>query len=196
MLEQNIELPEDSFDAVFVIEATVHAPSLQQVYEQIYRVLKPGGTFGVYEWVFTHKYNDNNSNNQAIRLGIERGNGISSLQTRKHAEEAIQAAGFTLEHAEDLAARSDKIRWYYPINGKFKHENWKDVIGFLRRTRIGRTSVGILVRILELVRIAPVGTAETSHELALAADHLVAGGEAEIFTPMFFMVGKKPPQAE
>lgn len=196
MLEQNMEFPENSFDAVFVIEATVHAPSLEQVYKQIYRVLKPRGTFGVFEWVLTDKYDVSNPTHQAIRLGIERGNGISSLQTRKHAEEAIQSAGFTLEHAEDLAARSDKIRWFYPINGKFKHENWKDVIGFLRRTRIGRASVGVLIRLLELVRVAPAGTAETSHELALAADHLVAGGEAEIFTPMFFMIGKKPPLSE
>lgn len=159
----NIEIPENSFDAGFVIEATVHAPSLEHVYMQIYRVLKPQGTFGVYEWVLTDKYDASNPTHQNIRLGIERGNGISSLQTRKHAEEAIIAAGFTLEHAENLAARSDKIQWFYPINGKFKHENWKDIIGFLRRTRIGRTSVGWLIRLLELVRVAPAGTAETSH---------------------------------
>lgn len=187
-----MKFPENSFDAVFVIEATVHAPSLQGAYEQIYRVLKPGGSFGVFGWVLTDKYDAGNSTHQAIRLGIERGNGISCLQTRKHAEDAIQAAGFTSVHAEDLADRLDKIRWYYPINGKFKHKNWKDVIDLLRQTRIGRSSVGILLRLLQLVRIVPAGTAETSHELALAADHLVAGGEAEIFTPMLFMTGKKP----
>ncbi len=195
-LEQHMEFPENSFDAVFVLEATVHAPSLQGVYEQIYRVLKPGGTFGVFEWVLTDKYDDSNPTHQATRLGIERGTGISSLQTRRHAEEAIQAAGFTLEHAEDLAARSDRIRWYYPIIGKFKHENWKDVIGLLRQTHIGRSIVGWLLTLLELVRIVPAGTAKTSGELALAADHIAAGGKAEIFTPMFFMIGKKPQRSE
>jgi sterol 24-C-methyltransferase len=188
-----MEFPENSFDAVFVIEATVHAPSLQGVYEQIYRVLKPGGAFGVYEWVMTDKFDENNPTHCAIRLGIERGDGIARMQTRKHAEEAIKAAGFTLEHAEDLAARPDTIRWYYPITGKLKRPGLTAWIGNLVQTRVGRSCVGMLLSILELVRIVPAGTARTSRELALAADNLVAGGEEEIFTPMYFMIAKKPP---
>lgn len=189
-----MKFPENSFDAVFAIEATVHAPSLQGVYEQIYRVLKPGGRFGVYEWVMTDKFDDSNPAHCAIRLGIQRGNGIASMKTGKHAEEAIKAAGFILEHSEDLAARPDSIRWYYPITGKLKRHGLKDLIGNLIQTRIGRSSVGILLSILELVRIVPAGTAKTSRELALAADNLVAGGEEKIFTPMHFMIGKKQVQ--
>ena len=34
---------ENSFDAVYAIEATVHAPSWEGVYGQILRILKPGG---------------------------------------------------------------------------------------------------------------------------------------------------------
>ena len=49
-----MDFPENSFDAVYAIEATVHAPSLEGVYSQIFRVLKPGGTFGLYEWVVSH----------------------------------------------------------------------------------------------------------------------------------------------
>jgi cyclopropane fatty-acyl-phospholipid synthase-like methyltransferase len=55
-----MSFPENSFDAVYAIEATVHAPSLQGVYEQIFKVLKPGGVFGVYEWLMTDNY-DNDS---------------------------------------------------------------------------------------------------------------------------------------
>ena len=34
----------NSFDAVYAIEATVHAPTWESVYGEIYKVLKPGGT--------------------------------------------------------------------------------------------------------------------------------------------------------
>jgi sterol 24-C-methyltransferase len=34
---------ENSFDAVYAIEATVHAPSFEGVYGEIMKVLKPGG---------------------------------------------------------------------------------------------------------------------------------------------------------
>lgn len=50
--------PDDSFDAIYAIEATVHAPSLSAIYSEIFRVLKPGGIFGVYEWLMTYKYDN------------------------------------------------------------------------------------------------------------------------------------------
>jgi sterol 24-C-methyltransferase len=34
---------EGSFDAVYAIEATCHAPSWEGIYGEIFRVLKPGG---------------------------------------------------------------------------------------------------------------------------------------------------------
>lgn len=62
---------EETFDAVYAIEATVHAPSLEGVYGQIYKVLKPGGVFGVYEWLMTDNYDDSNEEHRKIRRGIE-----------------------------------------------------------------------------------------------------------------------------
>ena len=66
-----MSFPEASFDAVYAIEATVHAPSLEGVYGQIYKVLKPGGTFGVYEWVMTDNYDPDNVEHRKICRGIE-----------------------------------------------------------------------------------------------------------------------------
>lgn len=191
--QQHLDFPENSFDAVYAIEATVHAPSLQGVYEQIYRVLKPGGTFGVYEWVMTDKYDESNAKHCEMRLGIERGNGIANMMPRRHAVEAIQAAGFTLEHEEDLADRGDAIPWYAPLAGdlRFVTTLW-EYLPALRMTKIGRTAASSLLRGLEKIRLAPSGTADTADELARGADNLVAGGREGLFTPMYLMVAKKP----
>ncbi|OAL61980.1 sterol 24-C-methyltransferase [Trichophyton rubrum] len=182
----------DSFDAVYVIEATVHAPSLQGVYEQIYRVLKPGGTFGVYEWVMTDKYDDSDPSHRAIKLGIERGNGIATMMPRKHAMEAIQAAGFVLEHEEDMADKGDIIPWYAPLAGELQARSLWDLFSALRVTKFGRASVSTLLKVLEAAKLAPSGTAQTADELSLGADNLVAGGRAGLFTPMYLMIAKKP----
>lgn len=64
----NMSFPGNSFDAVYAIDATVHAPSIKGMYSQIYRVLKPGGTVGIYEWVMTDCYDDNNPDHRAIML--------------------------------------------------------------------------------------------------------------------------------
>lgn len=188
-----INLPENTFDAVYAIEATVHAPSLESVYTQIHRVLKPGGTFGLFEWVMNDKYDDSLASHRAIRLGIERGNGISNMVPRKSALEAIKAAGFTVEYEEDLAQRPDSTPWYAPLDGDFKNARtaWDFLTG-LRLTTVGRYAIGSLLRTLEAVRVAPPGTAQTAHELSLGADSLVAGGKQGLFTPMYLMIAKKP----
>ncbi|EEP79399.1 sterol 24-C-methyltransferase [Uncinocarpus reesii 1704] len=191
----NIDFPENSFDAVYAIEATVHAPSLQGAYEQVYNVLKPGGAFGVYEWVMTDKYDDSDPRHRAMRLGIERGNGIASMMTRQHAVSAIKAAGFLLEYEEDLAAHPDEIPWYAPLAGEFRAGGtlWERLTA-LRLTWMGRMAMSTLVGVLEGVRLAPPGTLDTLKVLSQGAEALVAGGREGLFTPMYLMVARKPTQ--
>jgi sterol 24-C-methyltransferase len=171
----------------------VHAPSLETAYSQIFRALKPGARLGVYEWVMTDRFDDSDPRHRAVRLGIERGNGIVSMRSRAEAVDAFSAAGFVREYEDDLAARQDPVPWYYPIAGELRHARslW-DLMTVLRMTRVGRAAVGGLLGALEMLRVAPAGTAETAAELAGAAESLVEGGREGLFTPMFLMVGRKP----
>jgi len=188
-----MSFPENSFDAVYAIEATVHAPSLEGVYSQIFRVLKPGGVFGVYEWLMTDTYDNDNPRHREIRLGIEQGDGISNMVKISEGIAAIKAAGFELELHEDLAKRPDATPWYYPLAGDFKMMGsiW-DFPTIARMTWWGRGLVHKFVYCLEKVGVAPHGTQKTADSLALAADCLVAGAKEDLFTPMYLMVARKP----
>jgi sterol 24-C-methyltransferase len=191
-----MSFPDNSFDAVYAIEATVHAPSLEGIYSEIFRVLKPGGVFGVYEWLMTDKYDNNNPHHREIRLGIEQGDGISNMEKIEVALQAMKAAGFELELHEDLADRPDAIPWYWPLAGDFKMMgSIFDFFTIFRMTKIGRGLVHRFVGGLETVGIAPKGTQKTADSLAVAADCLVAGGREKLFTPMYLMVGRKPASA-
>src|SRR6266480_1277438 len=134
-----MSFPDNTFDAVYAIEATVHAPALEGAYSEIFRVLKPGGVFGVYEWLMTDKYDGLNPHHKEIRLGIEQGDGISNMVKVSEGIAAIKAAGFELEFHEDLAERGDPSPWYYPLAGDFSHMGsiW-DFLTILRMTKIGR----------------------------------------------------------
>ncbi|OQO10610.1 Sterol 24-C-methyltransferase erg-4 [Cryoendolithus antarcticus] len=185
--------PDASFDAVYAIEATVHAPSLEGIYSEIYRVLKPGGVFGVYEWLMTDAYDNDNPEHRNIRLGIEIGDGISNMEKVDVALKAMKAAGFTLEVNEDLADRDDELPWYWPISGQLKYmQSIWDFPTLVRMTHVGRGMVHRFVGGLEMIGLAPKGTQKTADSLALAADCLVAGGQKKLFTPMYLMVGRKP----
>ncbi|KAL4787617.1 S-adenosyl-L-methionine-dependent methyltransferase [Aspergillus varians] len=188
-----MQFPDNSFDAVYAIEATVHAPELAGVYSEIRRVLKPGGIFGVYEWLMTDEYDNDNQEHRAIRLGIEQGDGISNMVKVSEGLAAIKDAGLELLHNEDLADRSDAIPWYYPLAGSFKHMTspW-DFFTIARMTWWGRGLVHRFVGAMETIKLIPKGTQKTADSLALAADCLVAGGEKKLFTPMYLMVARKP----
>ena len=188
-----MSFPENSFDAVYAIEATVHAPSLEGIYGQIFRVLKPGGVFGVYEWLMKDNYDNENAEHRAIRLGIEQGDGISNMEKVEVALKAMKAVGFELELHEDLADRPDRMPWYWPLSGDFKYlQSVWDIFTIFRLTKLGRSSVHGLVGVLEKFGLAPQGTQKTADSLALAADCLVAGGQKKLFTPMYLMVARKP----
>lgn len=188
-----MSFPDATFDAVYAIEATVHAPSLEAIYKEIYRVLKPGGVFGVYEWLMTDKYNNEDPHHREIRLGIEQGDGISNMEKIEVGVKAFKAAGFEMQVSEDLADRPDDLPWYYPLSGDLRYmQNIWDLPTLLRMTHIGRGLIHQFVGLLEMVKMAPRGTQKTADSLALAADCLVAGGKEKLFTPMYLMVGRKP----
>ncbi|KAL2117725.1 hypothetical protein VTJ04DRAFT_7385 [Mycothermus thermophilus] len=188
-----MSFPDNSFDAVYAIEATVHAPKLEGVYGEIYRVLKPGGVFGVYEWLMTDKYDKNNVEHRAIRLAIEEGNGISNMVTVSEGLAAMKNVGFELLHHEDLSKRGDPIPWYWGIAGEMKYmQSYWDLFTCLRMTHAGRRIVHVFTGFLELVGLAPAGTKKTADALAKGADGLVAGAKQDLFTPMYLMVGRKP----
>jgi sterol 24-C-methyltransferase len=193
-----MSFPDNSFDAVYAIEATVHAPSLEGIYTEIFRVLKPGGVFGVYEWLMTDAYDNDNPRHREIRLGIEIGDGISNMEKIEVALKAIKAAGFDLEHNEDLADREaeDYSPWYWPLSGELKYiASLGDIPTIMRMTRLGRGLVHRFVGALEMIGVAPKGSQKTADSLALAGDSLVAGGREKLFTPMYLMVARKPMNA-
>jgi sterol 24-C-methyltransferase len=188
-----MSFPANSFDCVYAIEATVHAPALEGVYSQIFKVLKPGGVFGVYEWLMTDNYDNTDPHHREIRLGIEQGDGISNMVKISEGIAAIKAAGFELELHEDLAKRPDATPWYYPLAGDFSMmAKYTDFFTIARMTKWGRGLTHKFIGLLELIRIAPEGTQKTADSLALAADCLVAGAKEDLFTPMYFMVARKP----
>lgn len=184
---------EQSFDAVYAIEATCHAPNWEGVYGEILSVLKPGGVFGLYEWCMTDAYDAANPEHRKIAHGIELGDGIPEMRSIAQARNALKAVGFQIERDVDLADMGDKVPWYYPLEGDIrKVQTLWDVAMCWRMTWVGKVTTQTAVRMLERVGLAPKGTYDVGESLKVAAEALVAGGQAKLFTPMMLFVARKP----
>ena len=182
-----IPAAEASFDAVYQIEATPHAPDKEGAFAEIWRVLRPGGLFGGYEWCLTSGYNAEDPDHQALKKGIETGNGLLDIALFDDVSEALQNVGFEVIESFDVADDADlETPWYRALEGRDLS------LKSLPRTTLGRLFTTWALGILESLRVVPKGTTDVQNFLNLAADSLVAGGRLGIFTPMFFFKARKP----
>jgi len=184
----------ESFDAVYAIEATVHAPSFEGIYGEIFKILKPGGVFGVYEWVMTDDWDPSIPEHKDIAYGIELGDGIAEMRNIASARKALKTVGYTVEVDDDLADKGDEIAWYYPLEGDLrKAQTWWDYFVVFRMTWIGMFLTHNILWLIQLLHLVPKGTWEVGETLKAAANALVRGGQTRLFTPMALFIARKPP---
>ncbi|KAJ6473254.1 delta-sterol C-methyltransferase [Mycena sanguinolenta] len=187
------QFPENSFDAVYAIEATCHAPSFEGIYGEIFKVLKPNGVFGLYEWVMTDDWDPSIPAHKEIAHGIEFGSGIPEMRPISAARKALHSVGFTVEHDEDLAEHDDPVRWFYPLQGDIrKAQTAWDFFTVLRISWAGQLVSHTAMAVMEFLGILPKGTCEVASSMQVAADALILGGQTKLFTPMYLAICRKP----
>jgi len=182
-----LDWDDDTFDAAFTFEAICHTDDRSVVFAELSRVVKPGGAIGGTDWCLTDRYDDSNSEHRRIRRLIEEGNGLGPLYTVDQFREELERSGLEVEAVQDLNVTAPStVPWYHALEA-----GWDSLQG-VRRTRIGRAATSALSRVLEVAKIAPKGTYDTSEMLNRGADGLVAGGRLGIFTPVVFFHARKP----
>ncbi|XP_028783812.1 cycloartenol-C-24-methyltransferase-like isoform X1 [Neltuma alba] len=177
----NIPFPDNTFDAVYAIEATVHSPDAYECYKEIYRVLKPGQCFAAYESSMTTSFDPTNPEHQRIKKELLLGGGLVDIRSTTKVLEALKQAGFEVMWSKNIAEDSP-IPWYFPID-KSNNSLSTNAVRLFKRN---------MVKALEFVGLAPKGIIKVQDFAEWAADGLVEGGKKEIFTPMFFFLAKKP----
>ncbi|CAN0845754.1 24-methylenesterol C-methyltransferase 2 [Linum grandiflorum] len=166
---------DESFDGAYSIEATCHAPKLEEVYAEIFRVLKPGAVYVSYEWVTTDLFKAEDPVHVEIIEGIERGDALPGLRRYNDIAETAMKVGFEVLKEKDLAKPPSEPWWSRLKMGRIAY--WRN---------------HILVTVLAFLGIAPKGVVDVHEMLFHTADYLTKGGETGIFTPMHMIVCKKP----
>ena len=182
-----VDAPDASFDAAYSIEATCCAPDKAGVYGEAFRLLKPVARFAAYEWCLTHRFDDGNANHQRLKSDMEYGSGQPDIALTHEVDDALRQVGFELLEARDLAAEAPPgIPWYQPLVGSgLSFANF-------RCSAVGHRLVHGILWLLERLRIVPRGTADVAAMLNVGAAAFAEAGRLGIFTPMYFILARKP----
>jgi len=183
--------PDNYFDAIYGIEAICHAPDKVGIYNELKRVLKPGGKFACYEWCLTDTFDHSNKEHKKVKEDIEVGDGLPDIDSVETVLKCLEETGFILEEKKDLAPPDEvnPVPWYDALA-----PNLRSING-LRVTYFGIFLTHLALNIFETLRIFQRGTTSTHSVLIRAHSGLVKGGKQEIFTPMYYFLASKPEES-
>ena len=182
-----VDAPDESFDAVYSIEATCCAPDKVSIYGEAYRLLKPGGSFAAYEYCMTERFDAEDPAQLQIKADIQLGGGLLVIDDERTVIDALQSVGFEVLETRDLAVQTGpSIPWYQPLVGSGVS------FASFRSSTFGRWLTHNTLKALEALRIAPQGAARVAETLNLCAAAMAEAGRLGIFTPMYFIHVRKP----
>ena len=182
-------IADDTFDRGYAIESTCHAPDKAGAFAEIYRVLKPGALFWGQEMCMTDMFEPDDSRHRDIKQELMRGIALKDIATMGEVDRALEAAGFQVIEGADRAVGKNgaSTPWYGPM------ETRHGTLGAaLYRTPLGRKGMHSGIRLAELLRLMPKGSADVVQLLDRTANAYVAGGRTGIFTPLYCFLARKP----
>lgn len=185
----NMSHIEDStFDRGYAIESTCHAPDRLQAYKEIFRILKPGALFWGQEMCMTERFDPTDTRHDAIKRDLMKGIALKDIVTFGEVDRALESAGFEVVEGMDRDQQEEpSTPWYQPMQDR------QGTLGsFLRRVPLGRKAIFAGLRLAEVFKQFPKGSAEVVQFLDETAEAYVAGGASGIFTPLYCFLARKP----
>lgn len=182
-------LPSNTYDVVYFMESLSHCGNRTNPLREAYRLLKPGGTVGAWQWMLKDTFDCNNEEHMELKRGMEYGGGLSNLNKPHERIEEFKLAGLVVTESFDMMDAAKRIGWKHwsipLINGH-------DMFTTFTSSYIGRRITSSVVYVAESLGLAEPGTVKISLMMEHCGYCAAEAGKLDIFTPLWFNKAYKP----
>ena len=137
---QPFEFPDNSFDAVYAIQPMTYITDPSHTFDEIYRVLKPGGVFGFNDVAALDKYDRDNASHRLLIQHTRELTAFGGFWHYKYWEDAFRKAGFELGTSEPQAA-VENIKKEVALSDRYE-----ELFSFLSTIRVIPRKIFLLIR--------------------------------------------------
>jgi len=164
-----LPFPDNTFDAVYVMQAICYVHDPVALMAEVKRVLKPGGRFSDLSIVELDNYDANNKTHYKMMKGAQRVSVVTTFRPRKEYEEACTKNGFSL-HTSKLLGAADmtqaSIDYFVPL--------------------------GHVLRFAKTIGLMSKNVQETMDRMTEYGNDLVTGEREELFSINYWIVCEAP----
>merc|ERR1711865_335962 len=160
---------ENSFDAVYVMQAICYVHDPVALMKEVRRVLKPGGVFSDLSIVTLDNYNPNNQTQHRMMKNAQRISVVTTFRPKSEYEDACTKNGFSLKTSKLLGAADmtqAAIDYFVPL--------------------------GNLVQLANKVGLMSTSVMESMDRMNQYAQDLVQGEREELFSINYWLVCQAP----
>ncbi|MDE0094712.1 MAG: class I SAM-dependent methyltransferase [Gammaproteobacteria bacterium] len=179
-------IPENTFDAAYAIESTMHASDKILAFEQIQRILKPGGLFWCQEFALTDLYDENDPTHQVAVQDLADAIALGEVFRFEQIGLGLEKAGFKVLDCKDFALECE-VPWYAPFKSGYERS-----LTSFRVSPFQRSLVVLSARLGEFFRAVPKGTVDLVKFLDQGAEAYIRAGELGIATLLCCYLAEKP----
>jgi len=106
----NTGLPANSFDYVYFMESLSHCENREHPLAEAYRILKPGGKVGAWQWMLQPHFDYGNETQMEWKRGMEYGGGLRNLNKPAERAKEFEIAGFkVIDESVDMQDLADEL---------------------------------------------------------------------------------------
>jgi len=183
---------ENSFDAAFYMESSLHCEDRARTFAEAYRLLKPGGRLVALEYVTLPAWDEKNPEHVELMRKHLYGNGSARTPTIEEDLKQFKKAGFVVKEHYDFMAQGDKLygpenTWQWWADLQFNY--WPHL---LPAHPWIRHPLPYLLYALAAIGLIPKDVPKAAELMNIGGDGLSGLGKLGAITPQYYVLAVKP----